>query len=301
MRFVLAAFVCLAPFVCLGAVAALAQDQAPTPPPANQSAVERGAYLFDVGDCASCHTDKKNNGEALAGGRALTTPFGIFYGPNITPDPKDGIGQWSEADFHRALRDGKGLHGENLFPVFPYPSFSGMSDEDIGALYAYIRAQKPVAQPDKPHEVKFPFGQRFLLGFWRMLYFSPGPLQPVAGQNAEWNRGRYLSEAVAHCQECHTPRNFLGGLKTGRAYAGNPDGPDGQKAPDITSDPDTGIGKWSLGDIETVLESGQTPDGDFVASGMGEVVDGTGKLTVADRHAVAVYIKSLPPLRATGK
>jgi len=139
------------------------------------------------------------------------------------------------------------------------------------------------------------------LFFWRLLFFKKGPLAPVDGQSAEWNRGRYLAEAVAHCQECHTPRNFLGALDRAHAYAGNPQGPDRQRAPDITPDDATGIGKWSLADIETVLLSGKMPDSDMVGSGMYDVVNGTAKLTPEDRHAIAVYLKSLPPLPATGK
>ena len=267
----------------------------------DQDAVKRGAYVMAAADCESCHTDKQHKGPPLAGGRALATPFGTFYGRNITPDKETGIGDWTEAQFHRALRDGIDDDGDFLFPVFPYPSFTGMSDADISDLYAYLMAQKPVAQRNKPHEVKFPFGFRPLLFFWRELFFSPGPLQPVAGQSAEWNRGRYLAEAVAHCEECHTPRNFLGALDRDRGYAGNPQGPDGQKAPNITPDVATGIGKWSVDDIVEVLTTGMMPDNDMVAHGMAEVVDGTAKLTDADRHAIAVYIKSLPPLRATGK
>ena len=266
-----------------------------------QDAAARGAYIFAAGGCTSCHTDAKSGGAPLAGGRALPTPFGTFYGPNITPDPHYGIGGWSEADFRRALHDGKGHGGEFLFPVFPFTSFTFMTDQDIGDLYAYLMAQKPVAQPSKPQQVHFPFGFRPLMVFWRALFFTPGPLAPVATQSAEWNRGRYLVEAVAHCEECHTPRNFLGALERSHGFAGNPQGPDKQKAPDITPDDETGIGKWSLDDIITVLKSGMTPDGDSVGSGMADVVDGTSKLTGADRHAIAVFIKSLPPRRATGK
>jgi mono/diheme cytochrome c family protein len=264
-------------------------------------AVARGAYLFAAADCAGCHTDKKNGGAPLAGGRALVTPFGTFFSPNITPDKDQGIGGWSEAQFLRALRQGIDDDGDYLFPVFPYPSFTGMSDADISDLYAFLMTQKPSPAADRPHDVRFPFGIRKLQFFWRLLFFTPGPLAPVAGESAQWNRGRYLAEAVVHCEECHTPRNFLGGLERSRAFAGNPKGPDGQNAPDITPDMDTGIGKWSLDDIEGVLANGIKPDGDSVGSGMAEVVDGTGQLSDADRHAIAVYIKSLPPLRATGK
>jgi mono/diheme cytochrome c family protein len=251
--------------------------------------------------CTSCHTDSKNKGAPFAGGLALATPFGTFYGRNITPDPQTGIGKWTEEQFHRSLREGIDDGGRYLYPVFPYPSFTGMSDRDIADLYAFLMAQTPVQQSNKRHEVKFPFGYRPLLWFWRALFFTPGPLAPVAGQSDEWNRGRYLATAVSHCEECHTPRNFLGALDHSHAYAGNPQGPDNQKSPNITPDQETGIGKWSVDDIVEVLKSGITPDGDSVDPPMAEVVDGTGKLTDADRHAIAVYIKSLPAKRATGK
>src|SRR3984957_3274466 len=243
---------------------------------ADPAAIARGAYLFNAADCVSCHTDKKHDGAPLVGKRTID-------------------------DFHRALRDGRDDDVDFLFPVFPYTSFTGMSDADIADLYAYIMAQPPVARPDTPHQVKFPFGWRKLLLGWRLLFFREGPLAPVEGQSAEWNRGRYLVEAVAHCEECHTPRNFLGALDHAHAFAGNPHGPDGQRAPNITPDDATGIGKWSVADIETVLFSGQTPDFDSVGAGMGEVVNSTANLTKEDRHAIAVYLKSLPPLRATGK
>jgi len=267
----------------------------------DQASIERGGYLFAAGDCIACHTDQKNHGAPLAGGPALATPFGTFFAPNITADPENGIGRWSEDDFRRALREGRGKGGEYLYPVFPYTSFTGMTDRDIADLYAYIMAQPASPQPNRPNQARFPFGFRPLLLGWRILFFRAGPLQPAADESADWNRGRYLSEAVAHCGECHTPRNFLGALESGRAMAGNPDGPDKQKAPNVTPDPETGLGKWSLEDIEYLLDTGIKPDGDVVGSGMADVTRGTGKLTKADRHAIAVYLKSLPPLRATGK
>ncbi|MBV8650949.1 MAG: cytochrome c [Alphaproteobacteria bacterium] len=263
---------------------------------ADEAAVKRGEYIFNTADCVGCHTDAKNKGERLAGGRPLATPFGTFYPPNITPDKANGIGNWTLADFTKALRQGVAPQGYYYYPVFPYTSFTGMSDTDIADLYAYLMAQPAVAQANKPHQVKFPFGWRFLLLGWRTLFFTEGPLQPVSGKDAESNRGDYLANAVAHCGECHTPRNFLGAMQTGRLFSGNPAGPDGQKAPNITPDPETGIGKWSVEDITTVIKSGQTPDFDFVGSGMAEVVNGTKTLTDADLHAIAVYLKSVPPI-----
>lgn len=260
---------------------------------ADDGAMKRGAYLFAAADCASCHTDAKNKGKPLAGGRALSTPFGAFYGPNITSDPKFGIGDWTEAQFHRALREGIAPGHTHLFPVFPFTSFTGITDSDISDLYAYLKTQPPVAQQNKQHDITPPFGFRFGLVFWRLFFFKEGPWQPDPAHDEVWNRGSYLANAVAHCGECHTPRNFLGAMKTSQAFAGNPKGPDGQRAPNITPDPEKGIGKWSLEDIETVLKTGQLPYFDTVGSGMAEVVKGTSQLTDEDRHAIAVYLKTL--------
>src|SRR5215469_7321413 len=145
--------------------------------------LQRGEVLFKAADCTACHTDVKGGGQPLAGGRPLATPFGIFYSPNISSDKQNGIGAWSEAEFRRALREGKGRHGEYLFPVFPYPAFTGITDEDIAALYAYLEAQPAVAQANKSHAVRFPFSWRFLQIGWRLLFFSSGPLTPLQGQS----------------------------------------------------------------------------------------------------------------------
>src|SRR5207302_5143209 len=202
--------------LCRGAIGALAAGLALIPPVAradpDEAAVRRGAYIFAAADCTGCHTDAKNEGKPLAGGRALATPFGTFYAPNITPDKVYGIGKWSLDDFRRALRDGVAPGGYAYFPVFPYPAFSGMTDQDIADLWAFLQTREPVAQANKPHAVAPPFGWRFLLPGWQTLFFAKGPLEPVAGRDAAWNRGYYLAGAVAHCGECHTPRNFLGGL-----------------------------------------------------------------------------------------
>jgi mono/diheme cytochrome c family protein len=285
--------------VILGAVCGAGALGAPTPIVQTGNAA-RGAYLFAAADCSGCHTDIKGKGPLLAGGAAIPTDFGVFYAPNITPDKKNGIGAWSEADFHRAMREGKGKDGQYLYPVFPYPAFSQMSDQDIADLWAYLKAAPPSARPSRPQNARFPFGFRPLLLGWRILFFHEGPLAPVASKGADWNRGRYLAEAVAHCGECHSPRNVLGGIDANNAYAGNPDGPDDQKAPNITPGAKS-VGKWSLSDIEELLNSGATPDGDYVGGGMGLVIDGTSKLTAADRHALAVYIKALPARASTPK
>ena len=263
----------------------------------DQAQIDRGAYVFAAADCAACHTDVKGKGPPLAGGRPLKTPFGIFYSPNITPDPDTGIGRWSDADFVNALRNGVAPDGGHLFPVFPYPSFTKMTDQDMLDLKAYLFSLPPVVHPNKEHDVDFPFGWRFTLGVWKMLNFDAGPYVPDPKQSAEWNRGAYLVQAVAHCGECHTPRGWLGGLEQSSAFSGTKDGPDGLKVPNITPDKDTGVGSWSQSDLVRVLRTGQLPDGDFVGPGMGEVVEnGTSKLTDADRQAIAVYLATVPPL-----
>ena len=260
----------------------------------------RGAVIFAAGDCLGCHTDTKAKGAPLAGGAGMPTDFGTFFPPNIPSDKVHGLGSWTEAQFHRAIREGKGKNGEYLYPAFTYPAFTGMTDQDIADLWAYLKTVPASAQPSKPHDLKFPFSFRPILLGWRVLFFHKGPLEPVAGQSAEWNRGRYLAEAVAHCGECHSPRNVLGGIDFNHAYAGNPDGPDGQRAPNITSHP-KGVGKMSVADLAELLNTGATPDGDYVGGGMALVVDGTAKLSAADRKAIAVYIKSIPAQESTPK
>ena len=267
---------------------------------ADPASVARGRYLFEAGDCSGCHAGQGSSA-APSGGLGLDTQFGTFRAANITPDPRYGIGNWSEAEFRRALREGVGKHGEYLFPVFPYTSFTRITDRDAADLYAYLMTLPPVAAPNLPHELKPPFSWRPLLLFWRTLFFTEGVKKPDPARSAEWNRGDYLVHAVAHCEECHTPRNALGATRTSMAFSGNVGGPDGQNAPNITSDVATGIGDWSIADIQTLLKTGMTPDSDLVGSGMKAVVRGTSRLTDADRHAMAVYLKSVPPIRIAAK
>ena len=276
----------------LGLVAAGLPAAAQSPVPAR---VQRGEYLFHAGGCLGCHTDTKNNGAPLAGGREIKTPFGSFYGPNITPHPTSGIGSWSEEQFRGALRDGVRPDGAHYFPAFPYTSFTGMSDADIGDLWAYLRTVPPVAQPNKPHGLGFPFNIRLAMIGWKALFFTPGPFKPDPAKSHEVNRGAYLVNALGHCGECHTPRNLAGGLDRSKWLAGGviAEG----VAPNLTPHPETGLGKWSDGDFADLLKMGMTSDGDFVGGEMAEVVkETTGKLTDADLKAVIAYLRSLPPV-----
>ena len=258
---------------------------------------ERGKYIFHAAGCAACHTDKKGKGAPLAGGRKLKTSFGIFHSPNITPDPENGIGRWSDGDFIRALRQGVAPDGSHYFPVFPYPSYTGITDRDLLDLKAYLFTLPAAKTVNKPHDVSPPFGWRFLVPVWKALYFTPGPFRPDPGRSEEWNRGAYLVTALGHCGECHTPRGALGAPTAGMALAGTTEGPEGGLIPNITPDKETGIGRWPDGDLEELLKSGMLPDGDFVGDAMGDVVDDTtGRLKGTDLKAIILYLRSLPPV-----
>jgi mono/diheme cytochrome c family protein len=256
--------------------------------------VARGEQVFHIGGCTNCHTAK--NGQPLAGGDAIASPFGDFYPPNITPDPETGIGGWSEADFIRAMREGVGPDGAPYYPAFPYTSYTRMTDDDLKALKAYLGTVASVRQESRPHALRFPFNQRWGMRIWQRLFFTPQRFEPDPSKDAAWNRGAYLVQGPGHCAECHTPRTSYGVLEVDRAFAGAQLGK--EKVPNITSDPEKGIGKWSEDDIATVLKLGMTPTGDFVGSDMAKVVkNDTSPLPDEDVQAIATYIKSLPPRR----
>ena len=187
--------------------------------------------------------------------------------------------------------------GTNYFPVFPYPSFTGITDSDALAIKAYLFSLPAVRQQNRPHEVPFPFSWRFLQTGWKLLFFTPGPFQPVPERSAAYNRGAYLVTALAHCGECHTPRNFLGAMRSGQRLAGTPDGPDGQLVPNITPDPGTGIGKWEKGDIVELLSTGITPEQSKVKGAMRETIqDGLKYLSDGDLEAIADYLFAQPAI-----
>ncbi len=261
---------------------------------AQSAGVKRGEYLSKAAGCLGCHTEEKKGAVAYAGGRALKTPFGIFYGPNITPHTQAGIGQWAEADFAKALRHGKRPDGANYFPAFSYPSFTAMTDADMRDLWAYMRTLPANGQPSRPHDVGFPFNIRFAVTFWKWLYFTPGAFTPDPKASDVINRGAYLTTALGHCGECHTPRNFMGGPRKDRFLAGGKD-PEGKDIPNLT--PAYLKKKWDDKDLTDFLSSGITPDGDVPAAAMGEVITNTtGMLTPADLAAMIAYLRSLPSI-----
>ena len=258
-----------------------------------QGDAKRGEYLSKAGGCLGCHTveakDAKDKPVPYAGGRALKTPFGTFHGPNITPHPEAGIGRWSEADFMRAMREGRRPDGSNYFPAFPYPSFTLITDADLRDLWAYLRSLPQSSRPSEPHDLGFLYRWRFLVSGWKWLFFAPGPFAPEAEKSTQLHRGAYLVRALGHCSECHTPRNFLGGPKKDRFLAGAKD-----VAPNLTP---TRLKSSSDDALRSFLTTGLTPEGDVPAKEMGEVIaNTTSQLTPADLNAMIAFLRSLPPL-----
>ncbi len=244
----------------------------------------------------SCHTDVANDGAELAGGRALKTPFGTFYTPNITPDKETGIGSWSDQDFLRALREGVSPDGGHYYPAFPYTSYTFMNDEDVLALKAYLFSREPVAKENRGHDLGFPFNIRLLMLGWKLLFFEQGPFTPDPDSSDTVNRGAYLVVAQAHCGECHTPRNPFGATVTSEHFAGNANGPDNERVPNITPDK-TGIGRWSETAIVHLLQTGFKPNWDNVQGSMAEAIKhGLKYLSEDDLKAIAAYLKWLPAI-----
>jgi mono/diheme cytochrome c family protein len=251
-----------------------------------------GKEMFYAGGCPACHaTPEQDDRTKLGGGFGLKSPFGTFYVPNISSDRTDGIGAWSEAAFVTAVLKGTSPDGGHYFPAFPYPSYAHMKLGDVRDLFAYLKTLPAVAGKVRDHDLSFPFNIRRNVGGWKLLFFDDAPFKPDPTKSAEWNRGAYLVNGPGHCAECHSPRNILGGIKRGQRFAGAPN-PEGKGwIPNITQ---KGLGDWSDKDVAYLLETGQTPDGDFVGSQMSAVVKNTSQLTPADRSAIAIYIKSLP-------
>ncbi len=263
--------------------------------PAQAGDPERGAALFAVGGCVSCHALEGAKGAdrlVLAGGRAFRTDFGTFRAPNISPDPEAGIGRWEAVDFVNAMKFGTAPDGSHFYPAFPYTSYARMRDEDLLDLWAYLRILPASGRANEPHEIGFPFSVRRAVGFWKLLYLDSGPVIPV---DAELERGRYLVEGPGHCGECHTPRTAIGGPDLARWLGGGPN-PDGEGTiPNLTPAGKT-ISSWSEADIAEYLKSGFTPDFDTAGGSMADVVTNTALLSDADRLAIARYIKALPPV-----
>lgn len=255
--------------------------------------VKRGEYLARAGDCVACHTADKSR--PFAGGLPINTPFGTIYTPNITPDPDTGIGQWSDSDFMRAMHEGVGKSGERLYPAFPYTEYTRVTDQDVLAIRAYLNTLAPIHYTPPRNELRFPFNLRWLMGIWNLFNFTEGRFVPDPKQSAQWNRGAYLVQGLAHCEECHTPRNLLQGLQTSDRFSGAVQA--GWHAFNITPDRNSGIGSWSQDDIERYLSTGAVAGRANAAGPMGQVVeDSTQYLTGEDLQSIAIYLRSVPPV-----
>jgi mono/diheme cytochrome c family protein len=254
---------------------------------------EAGRLVFAAGQCASCHASPGQRDRLLlGGGLSLPSPFGVFRAPNISPDPHDGIGRWRVIDLANALISGVTPDGAHYYPAFPYTHYTHMRRSDVRDLMAFLRGLPSARGKPPPHELSFPFNIRRSVGFWKPLFLDRRPLAPDPTHDEAWHRGRYLVEALAHCAECHSPRNLLGAARSDSLFAGGRDPEGAGFVPNITP---ARIGSWSQAEIAEVLTSGRTPDGRIVGSSMADVVTNTAMLPESDRLAIAAYIKSLPP------
>jgi mono/diheme cytochrome c family protein len=258
------------------------------PDPAN------GQALFNAGGCSSCHTvPNQPDRLRLGGGLAIGSPFGTFYAPNISQDPTDGIGRWSEADFVNAVIKGVSPDGAHYFPAFPYTSYTHAKVDDVRDLFAYLKTLPAVPGKVRDHDLPFPFNIRRNVGAWKLLFMDGKPFVADAARSAQWNRGAYLVNSFGHCAECHSPRNVLGGLIASQRFAGGPSVEGEGWVPNITQ---KGIGEWSEKEIADFLETGDMPEGDSASGAMRPVIKNLAQLTPEDRAAMAEYLKSLPPV-----
>lgn len=254
-------------------------------------AVKEGAYLATAGDCTSCHTAP--GGKPFAGGLKMANQFGYLLTPNITPDMETGIGAYSKDEFFRVLHDGVNKKDQDLYPFMPYEAYTKVTRADSDKIYDYLRTIPAVSNRIDRNHLDFPFNIRTSMIVWRELFFKAGSYKPDPTQSAVWNRGAYLVEGLGHCSSCHSPRNLMGAIKDSKAYTGSVI--DGWYALNLTSNPLTGLGKWSIEDIATYLKTGSYKDKTAVLGPMAEVVhNSTGKMTDADTLAMATYLKTIP-------
>jgi mono/diheme cytochrome c family protein len=280
--------------VVIGAVVMLAWRTPidPVAPPDAKSfdsaLVQKGAQLAALGNCNTCHTAPE--GQSFAGGVGVPTPFGTIYSSNITPDPETGIGRWSEAAFQRSMREGVDRAGRHLYPAFPYDHFTLVSDDDTKAIYAYLMSRNPVHASVPANALRFPYNQRILLAGWKLFFLRQGPYQPVASQSEEWNRGAYLTEGLAHCGACHTPRNAFGAEQKDSRYAGGE--AEGWTAYALNGQSPAPV-PWDEASLYDFLRRGWQRAHGIARGPMAPVVENLASVSEADVRAIAVYVASL--------
>jgi mono/diheme cytochrome c family protein len=254
------------------------------------SQIQRGKYLFDAGDCASCHTGDET--KPLAGGRPIETPFGTLYSANITPDRTTGIGAWTNDEFYKAMHEGFSRDGEHLYPAFPYPYFTQLTRDDVDAILAYLKTVEPISNKPPPNHLMWPLDYRFVMSGWNTLFFKDGEFRKNPEKSPEWNRGAYLVEGAGHCGACHTAKNMFGADKTSDRFQGG--NLQHWFAPKLVNDRADGIGAWSADDIVQYLKTGRNAKSGATGL-MAEVVrNSTSKLSDDDLRSIAVYLKDLP-------
>jgi mono/diheme cytochrome c family protein len=282
-------------------IATAAAQQQPAPPsvaPAQQPAtvptdsiIARGEYLARAGDCIACHTAPE--GKTFAGGRAMKTPFGTIYTSNITADPTTGIGKWNADQFYTMMHTGRSIDGSLLYPAMPFASYTKVTRDDSDAIFAFLKSVQAVQQPNRPHDLRFPYNNRSLIIGWRTLFFTEGEYKPDATKSAEWNRGAYLVEGLGHCGMCHTAINALGGSSESQAFEGGLIPMQNWYAPSLTSNKEAGLGDWSIKDITDLLRDGVSHRG-AVYGPMADVVNNSLQyLSDDDARAMAIYLKGL--------
>jgi mono/diheme cytochrome c family protein len=254
----------------------------------NAAQLRRGQYLVATGDCMSCHL--REGGEALAGGLGLNTPFGVIYTPNITSDKETGIGDWTADQFYQAMHKGIDDEGSNLYPAFPYPWFTLVSREDDDAILAFLKTTPAVKYTPPKNDLPFPLNLRSAVKGWNLLFFTAHDFKSDANQSAEWNRGAYLVNGLGHCGGCHTPKSALGADKSGREFQGGT--LDNWVAPDLTANERTGLGSWSIDDVTEYLGTGRNAHAGAGGAMADVITYSTSLMSEADRHAMAVYLKS---------
>jgi mono/diheme cytochrome c family protein len=255
--------------------------------------IERGEYLARIGNCAGCHTAR--GGEPYAGGGAVDTPFGAVYASNLTPDASVGIGRWSSEAFYRAMHEGRSQDGHLLYPAFPYPHFSLTTREDTDAIFSFlVHRVKPVNRRNTEHALAFPYNNMYALAAWRFLYFKPSQFQPDTARSAQWNRGSYLVQGLAHCGACHSTRNSLGAPIAGHTYDGAMMPLNDWYAPSLTDKREASVADWPIEQIARWLKDGTSPSGAALGP-MAEIVfQSTQYATNSDLTAMSDYLKSLP-------
>jgi mono/diheme cytochrome c family protein len=258
---------------------------------AQASLVQKGEYLAKAADCLVCHTVK--GGQAYAGGFPFVLPFGTLYSTNITPDKATGIGNYTDEQFLAAMHRGIRRDGANLYPAMPYTSYSYITDADALAIKAYLFTLAPINLPNKPDDLSFPFNQRWAMGIWSALFNANERFKPNSDRSAEWNRGAYLAEALAHCGECHTPRNLAFALNNREKFGGALTA--GWRAYNVSSDAASGIGAWADEDLVAYLSLGHATHHGSAGGPMGEAVDESfSQLAPEDIHAIVAYVRSIP-------